>query len=107
MKIKGVIWLEAIVEKLTVKHGVQMEEIETLLENEEEPPKFRYAQRAIIRKMMSIKHLGSSPGNIPNKGSKYRISCADTNGADAGSGRSGDLHAIGASDSSDEPKHRR
>ncbi len=45
MKIEGIIWLETIIEKLAVKHSVQTEEIESLLENEEEPPKFRFAQK--------------------------------------------------------------
>ena len=42
MKIEGVIWLEAIVEKLAVKHSVEPYEVEEALENS---PRIRLAKK--------------------------------------------------------------
>ena len=42
MKIEGIIWLEAIVEKLAVKHSVEPYEVEEALENS---PKVRFAKK--------------------------------------------------------------
>jgi uncharacterized DUF497 family protein len=41
MRIEGIIWLEAIVEKLAVKHHVEPEEVEEVLLNR---PKFRFVE---------------------------------------------------------------
>jgi uncharacterized DUF497 family protein len=41
MRIEGIIWLEAIVEKLVVKHHVEPEEVEEVLSNY---PKFRFVE---------------------------------------------------------------
>ena len=42
MKIEGIIWLEAIIEKLAVKHSVEPYEVEEALENS---PKIRFAKK--------------------------------------------------------------
>ena len=42
MKIEGVIWLEAIVEKLAVKHRVESHEVEQVLGNY---PKIRFMEK--------------------------------------------------------------
>ena len=42
MRIEDVIWLEAIVEKLASKHGVQAAEVLEILEGE---PHFRFAEK--------------------------------------------------------------
>ena len=42
MKIEGIIWLEAIIEKLTVEHSVETYEVEEALENS---PKIRFAKK--------------------------------------------------------------
>lgn len=42
MRIEGIIWLEAILEKLAVKHQVEPEEVDEVLSNS---PKFRFVQR--------------------------------------------------------------
>jgi len=41
MKIEEIVWLDAIVEKLAVKHGVDIEEVEEVLSNK---PTFRFVQ---------------------------------------------------------------
>jgi uncharacterized DUF497 family protein len=42
MRIDGFIWLDAIVEKLAVKHQVEPEEVEEALRNR---PKFRFVEK--------------------------------------------------------------
>jgi uncharacterized DUF497 family protein len=42
MRIEGVIWLNAIVDKLAVRHHVAMHEVEEVLTND---PKFRFVER--------------------------------------------------------------
>ena len=42
MKLEGIIWLEAIVEKLGVKHRVETSEVEEALENS---PKIRFVEK--------------------------------------------------------------
>ena len=42
MKIEGVIWLEAIVEKLAVKHSVETQEVEEALRSN---PKIRFVEK--------------------------------------------------------------
>jgi uncharacterized protein len=42
MRIEGIIWLNAIVDKLAVRHHVAMHEVEEVLTNN---PKFRFAER--------------------------------------------------------------
>lgn len=42
MRIEGVIWLNAIVEKLAVKHRVEPDEVEEVLRKN---PKFRFVER--------------------------------------------------------------
>jgi uncharacterized protein len=42
MRIEGVIWLNAIVDKLAVRHHVAMHEVEEVLSNN---PKFRFIER--------------------------------------------------------------
>lgn len=41
MRITGFIWLPAIIEKLAVKHGVSVAEVEQVFENE---PRFRFVE---------------------------------------------------------------
>ena len=41
MRIEAIIWLEAIIEKLAVKHHVEPEEVEEVLFNN---PKFRFVE---------------------------------------------------------------
>jgi uncharacterized protein len=42
VKIEGIIWLESILEKLAVKHGVKMHEVEQVLENH---PQIRFVEK--------------------------------------------------------------
>ena len=42
MRIEEIIWLDAIVDKLAVKHGVDIEEVEEVLNNK---PQFRYVEK--------------------------------------------------------------
>jgi len=42
MRIEEIIWLDAIVDKLAIKHGVDIEEVEEVLNNK---PQFRFAQK--------------------------------------------------------------
>lgn len=42
MRIEEIIWLDTIVEKLAVKHGVAPEEVEEVLRN---TPKIRFAKK--------------------------------------------------------------
>lgn len=42
MRIEEVIWLDAIVDKLAVKHGVEIEEVEEVLNNK---PQFRHIEK--------------------------------------------------------------
>jgi uncharacterized DUF497 family protein len=42
MKIEEIIWLDAIINKLAVKHGVAIEEVEEVFRNK---PKFRYVEK--------------------------------------------------------------
>jgi hypothetical protein len=42
MKINNLIWLEKIVDKLAVKHQVEIEEVEELFQNY---PRFRYVEK--------------------------------------------------------------
>ena len=42
MNVDGIIWLESIVEKLAVKHGVETYEVEEALDNR---PKIRFVQK--------------------------------------------------------------
>ena len=42
MKIEGVIWLRAVVDKLLLKHRVQTQEVEEVLNNK---PKFRLVEK--------------------------------------------------------------
>ena len=42
MRIEGVIWLNAIVDRLAVRHHVAMHEVEEVLTND---PKFRFVER--------------------------------------------------------------
>jgi hypothetical protein len=42
MRIEGVVWLNAIVDKLAVRHHVAMHEVEEVLTND---PKFRFVER--------------------------------------------------------------
>lgn len=42
MRIEEIIWLDAIIEKLAVKHHVQSDEVEDVLGNK---PKFRFVQK--------------------------------------------------------------
>ena len=41
MRIEEIVWLDVIVDKLAVKHGVEIEEVEELLGND---PRFRFVQ---------------------------------------------------------------
>ena len=41
MRIEEIVWLDAIVDKLAVKHGVGIEEVEEVLGNK---PQFRFVQ---------------------------------------------------------------
>jgi hypothetical protein len=42
VRIEEIIWLDAIVDKLAVKHGVDIEEVEEVLNNK---PQFRYVEK--------------------------------------------------------------
>ena len=42
MRIEEIIWLDAIVEKLAVKHGVRPDEVEEVLRDR---PKFRFVEK--------------------------------------------------------------
>jgi uncharacterized protein len=42
MRIEGVVWLRSVVDKLAVKHGVEVWEVEELLRNR---PKFRLIEK--------------------------------------------------------------
>lgn len=42
MRIEEIIWLDAIVDKLAVKHGVDIEKVEEVLTNK---PQFRYVEK--------------------------------------------------------------
>ena len=42
MRIEGIVWLNAIVEKLAVKHRVELHEVEEVLSSS---PKFRFVER--------------------------------------------------------------
>lgn len=42
MRIEEIIWLDAIVDKLAVKHGVEIKEVEEVLNNR---PQFRYVEK--------------------------------------------------------------
>ncbi len=42
MKINNLIWLEKIVDKLAVKHQVEIEEVEEVFQNH---PRFRYVEK--------------------------------------------------------------
>ncbi|HAZ47892.1 MAG TPA: hypothetical protein DDW76_03310 [Cyanobacteria bacterium UBA11369] len=42
MRVEEIIWLDAIVEKLAVKHGVIPDEVEEVLRNR---PKFRFVEK--------------------------------------------------------------
>lgn len=42
MRIEEIIWLDAIVEKLAVKHRVEPDEVEAVLSNK---PKFRFVEK--------------------------------------------------------------
>lgn len=42
MRIEEIIWLDAIIEKLAVKHRVEADEVETVLRNK---PKFRFVEK--------------------------------------------------------------
>lgn len=41
MRIEEIVWLDSIVDKLAVKHSVEIEEVEEVLSNE---PQFRYIE---------------------------------------------------------------
>ena len=41
MRIEGIVWLDAIVDKLAVKHGVEIEEVEQVFNN---APRFRFVE---------------------------------------------------------------
>ena len=45
MNIQGIIWRDTVIEKLGVKHGVEPEEVEEVLENMEYLPKWRFIQK--------------------------------------------------------------
>lgn len=57
MKLEGIIWLEAIVEKLTVKHGVETHEVEEVLSNH---PKIRFVEKGIVQGEDVYMALGQS-----------------------------------------------
>ncbi len=42
MKIEEIIWLDAVVDKLSVKHHVEPEEVEEVFNN---PPQFRFVEK--------------------------------------------------------------
>ncbi|PSB16934.1 hypothetical protein C7B69_17510 [filamentous cyanobacterium Phorm 46] len=42
MRIEEIIWLDAIIEKLAVKHRVEADEVEAVLRNK---PKFRFVEK--------------------------------------------------------------
>ena len=42
MKIEGIVWLRSIVDKLAVKHHVEIEEVEEVLSGQ---PKFRFVEK--------------------------------------------------------------
>lgn len=42
MRIEEIVWLDAVVDKLAVKHGVEIEEVEEVLNNK---PQFRYVEK--------------------------------------------------------------
>ena len=42
MRIEDIIWLDSIMEKLAVKHNVDIDEVEEILSNN---PKFRFVER--------------------------------------------------------------
>ena len=42
MRIEEIIWLDVIVDKLAVKHGVEIEEVEEVFNNR---PQFRYVEK--------------------------------------------------------------
>ena len=42
MRLKAIIWLDAVVDKLAGKHGVEVEEVEEVLRNK---PRFRYIEK--------------------------------------------------------------
>ena len=41
MRIEGIIWLDAVIEKLAIKHGVETEEVEEVFNN---APRFRFVE---------------------------------------------------------------
>jgi hypothetical protein len=45
LRIDECFWLDAIVEKLHVKHRVSTDEVEEVFANEEDLPMFRFAER--------------------------------------------------------------
>jgi len=55
MKIEGVIWLRAVVDKLVLKHHVQPQEVEEVLSNK---PKFRRIEKAVEQGKMCIGRWG-------------------------------------------------
>ncbi len=42
MRIEEIVWLDAVVDKLAVKHGVEIEEVEEVLNNK---PQFRHVEK--------------------------------------------------------------
>ncbi len=44
MRISGMVWLEAIVEKLASKHGVTPDEVSEVFANQDDLPKFRFVE---------------------------------------------------------------
>ena len=54
MKTAGVIWIKEIVEKLALKHRVEPEEVEQVLNSK---PKIRFVEKAKERAKMSTQRL--------------------------------------------------
>lgn len=57
MRIEGVIWLRAVVDKLVLKHHVQPQEVEEVLGNE---PKFRRIEKGSRRGEDVYRALGQT-----------------------------------------------
>ena len=53
MRITGFIWLADIIEKLSQKHSVNVDEAEAIFRNR---PRFRFVERVIVLERMSTRH---------------------------------------------------
>lgn len=51
MNIEGIIWLTNVIDKLAVKHRVEIYEVEEVLENK---PRFRFVEKATEKTKMFI-----------------------------------------------------